>query len=52
MIGIFKEEFGGKIIKKFVGLCWKYGYLMDHDNKHKKAKAINEKSINEKRCYV
>ena len=43
IIGIFKEELRGKIIKKFVGLrAKKYGYLMDDDTEHKNAKATKK----------
>ena len=38
-IGFFKDELGGKIMKKFVELRAKtYAYLMDDDNEKKKAK--------------
>ena len=39
VIGLFKDELGGKIIKEFVALRAKtYSYLMDDDTEHKKAK--------------
>ena len=39
VIGLFKDELGGKIIIEFVGLRAKtYAYLMNDDNEHKKAK--------------
>ena len=39
VIGMFKDEFGGKIMKKFCAPRAKtYAYLTDDDNKHKKAK--------------
>ena len=42
VIGLFKEEFGGKIAKEFVGLRAKaWPYLMD-DSEHKKAKATKK----------
>ena len=51
VIGLFKEEFGGKIAKEFVGLRAKaWPYLMD-DSEHKKAKATKKMS-NKKRIYV
>ena len=38
-IGFFKDELGGKIMKKFVGLRVEtYSYLMDDDSEHKKIK--------------
>ena len=41
IIGLFKDELGGKIMKEFVGLRPKtYAYLMDDDTQHKKAKGI------------
>ena len=43
VIGLFKDELGGKIIKEFVGLRAKtYSYLMDDDCEHKKAKGIKK----------
>ena len=42
VIGLFKEELGGKIAKEFVGLRAKaWPYLMD-DSEHKKAKATKK----------
>ena len=39
VIGLFKDELGGKIMIEFVGLRAKtYAYLMNDDNEHKKAK--------------
>ena len=39
IIGLFKDEFGGKIMIEFIGLRAKaYAYLIDADNEHKKAK--------------
>ena len=38
-IGLMKDELGGQIIKKVVGLRWKtYSYLKDNNDKCKKAK--------------
>ena len=43
VIGVFKEELGGKIAKKYVGLRAKaWPYLMDDDKEHKKAKATKK----------
>ena len=39
VIGLFKGELGGRIIKEFVALRAKtYTYLMDDKSEHKKAK--------------
>ena len=39
VIGFFKDELGGKIMKKFIGLTAKTcAYLMDGDTEHQKAK--------------
>ena len=39
VIGVFKDELGGRIMKKCVRLREKtYGYLMDDDRERKKAK--------------
>ena len=39
VIGLFKDELGGKIMKEFCALRAKtYTYLMDDDTEHKKAK--------------
>ena len=43
VIGLFKDELGGKIMKEFVGLRAKtYAYLMDDDSEHKKAKGTKK----------
>ena len=43
VIGLFKEELGGKIAEEFVGLRAKaWPYLMDDDKEHKKAKATKK----------
>ena len=39
VIGIFKDELGGKIMIEFVGIRAKtWAYLMDDNSEHKKAK--------------
>ena len=39
MIGKFKDELGGRIIKEFVALRVKtYAYLMDDDSENKRAR--------------
>ena len=39
VIGLFKDELGGKVMIDFVGLKAKtYAYLIDDDSKHKKDK--------------
>ena len=46
VIGMFKDELGGKIMKEFCGLRAKtYTYLMEDDSERKKAKGV-------KRCAV
>ena len=46
VLGMFKDELGGKIMKEFCTLSAKtYTYLMDDDSENKKAKGI-------KRCVV
>ena len=46
VIGLFKDELGGKIMKEFCALRAKtYTYLMDDDSEKKKAKGI-------KRCVI
>ena len=46
VIGIFKDELGGKIMKIFCAIrAKKYTYLMDDDKEKKKAKGI-------KRCVI
>ena len=43
VIGMFKDELRGKIMKEFCALRAKtYAYLMDDDNEHKKAKGTKK----------
>ena len=43
VIGLFKDELGGKIMKEFCGLRAKtYAYLMDDDSEKKKAKGTKK----------
>ena len=51
VIGLFKDELGGKIMKEFVSLreiTW--AYLINDDTEHKKIK--NKKVCNKKRSYI
>ena len=46
VIGLFKDELGGKMIKEFCALRAKtYAYFMDDDNEKKKAKRIKKRII-------
>ena len=43
IIGVFKDELGGKIMKEFCAFRAKtYTYLMDNDSEKKKSKGIKE----------
>ena len=43
LIGLLKDELGGKIMIEFIGLRAKtYAYLMDDDSEHKKAKGTKK----------
>ena len=51
VIGLFKDELGGKIMKEFVGLRAKtYSYLMDDDREHRKAKGTKKCVIKRRLC--
>ena len=51
IIGLFKDELGGRIMKELVGIRAKtYAYLMDDDSERIKAKRT--KKCNKKRTYV
>ena len=46
LIGLFKDELCGKIMKEFVGFRAKtWAYLMDDNSKHKKAKGLKKSAI-------
>ena len=46
VLGMFKDEAGGKIIKEFVGLRAKlYSYKMDEGEEHKKCKGIKKQVV-------
>ena len=52
VIGLLKDELGGKIVKEFCALRAKiYSYLMDDDSEVKKAKGI-KKNYNKTGAYV
>ena len=47
VIGLFKDELSGKIMKEFVVFRAKtYAYLLDDDTEHKKAKGTKKCIIN------
>ena len=49
MIGLMKDELGGRIMKKFIGLRAKAcSYLKDNDNEYKKEKGTKKCVINRK----
>ena len=49
VIGLFKDELGGKIMKDLVALLPKtWSYLMDDDSEHKKAKETKKWVIKRK----
>ena len=51
VIGLFKDELGGSIIKKIFGLRAKtYAYLIDNDSEHKKAKGTKKSVIKKSLC--
>ena len=53
VIGLMKDELGGKIISKFVALRPKsYSYLMDDGNTDKKAKGLMIKFNDYKNCLM
>ena len=51
VIGLFKDEFGGTIMKEFCALRAKtYSYLMDDNSEVKKSKGTKKCVINVKLC--
>ena len=55
MIGLFKDELGGKIMTEFVALRAKtYVYLIDgyNDDDYDKKKIINKKAKGTKKCVI
>ena len=49
IIGLMKNELGGKIMRKFVGLRTKtYSYLIDDSSEERKAKGTNKCAIKRK----
>ena len=53
VIGLMKDEFGGKIMKEFIGLRPKcYSYLTDDGNVDKKAKGTKICVIKKKLCLI
>ena len=52
VIGLMKDELGGRIMKKFIGLRAKaYSYLKDNDNEYKKEKGAKKCVINRKHKF-
>ena len=52
VIGLFKNELGGKIMKELVGLRAKiHAYLMDDNSEHKKAKGTKKCVIKRKLMF-
>ena len=52
VLGLFKDELGGKIVSGFVALRAKtYAYLDDCGNKHKKSKGIKKCAIKQKLMF-
>ena len=55
VIGLFKDELGGKIITEFVAFTAKaYAYLIDgyNDDDYDKNKIINKKAKGTKKCVI
>ena len=59
VIGLFKDELGGKIMKEFIALRAKtYAYLIDgfndddDDNDYDKNKTINKRAKGTKKCII
>ena len=53
VIGLFKDELGGKIMIEFVGVrAKKYTYLMDDDDSEHKKNQRNKEVCNKTKTYV
>ena len=51
IIGLFKDELGGRIMTEFVAFRAKtYAYLMDDDSEHKEAKGTKKCIIIKETC--
>ena len=52
VIGLFKHELGGRIMKEFCALtAKKYSYLMDDDSEVKKSKGIKKSVIKQELMF-
>ena len=52
VVGMFKDELGGKTMKEFCALRDKtYTYLMDDDSENKKAKGIKRRVVKRRAMF-